>query len=120
MLSNQHTVAQLFDSSLSILWPNGVQRNKVVLFVTDAAPYMKASARVLRESLYPDLIHVTCVAHGLNRVCEAIRDQFEEVDALIANTKKIFLKAPNRVRTFREFAPGLPLPPEPVVTRWGT
>lgn len=40
----------------------GVDRNKVLLFVTDAAPYMVASAKVMMV-LYPKMIHVTCVAH---------------------------------------------------------
>lgn len=32
----------------------------------------------------------------------------------------MFSKAPNRIRCFKEKCPGLPLPPEPVITRWGT
>ncbi len=34
--------------------------------------------------------------------------------------KKIFLKAPERIRKYRECLPDLSLPPEPVITRWGT
>jgi hypothetical protein len=34
--------------------------------------------------------------------------------------KKIFVKAPARKMHFNPVAPGVPLPPEPVVTRWGT
>ncbi|KAL4119186.1 hypothetical protein QTP88_012031 [Uroleucon formosanum] len=34
--------------------------------------------------------------------------------------KKVFLKAPYRVQIFKTIAPGIPLPPEPVLTRWGT
>lgn len=30
------------------------------------------------------------------------------------------MKAPQRVRIFHEFAPNLSLPPEPILTRWGT
>lgn len=30
------------------------------------------------------------------------------------------MKAPSRVRTFKEVEPGLSLPPQPVTTRWGT
>ena len=63
--------------------------------------------------------HVTCVCHGLSRVAEEIRDRFPDVDQLIAQTKKVFLKAPSRVVRYREMC-GLPLPPEPVLTRWGT
>ena len=42
------------------------------------------------------------------------------MDKYIANLKKIFLKSPSRVRIFKEIAPTVPLPPKPVLTRWGT
>ncbi|KRX29906.1 hypothetical protein T06_13412 [Trichinella sp. T6] len=31
--------------------------------------------------------------------------------------KKVFLKAPSRVQLFKEMAPEIPLPPQPVLTR---
>lgn len=67
-------------------------------------------------------MHVTCLAHGLHRVAEDIRSQFENKDYLVANVKKIFLKCPFRVQTFKSKteALNLPPPPEPIVTRWGT
>lgn len=33
---------------------------------------------------------------------------------------KVFLKSPERIRLFRELAPNVPLPPEPILTRWCT
>jgi hypothetical protein len=68
---------------------------------------------------YPNLIHLTCLCHGLNRVCEKIRGLFQKVDDLIAATKKVFAKAPSRVARFHELC-DLPLPPRPIITRWGT
>lgn len=32
----------------------------------------------------------------------------------------MFLKAPARVLVFKSEAPNIPLPPEPILTRWGT
>jgi hypothetical protein len=32
----------------------------------------------------------------------------------------MFVKAPLRVQKFKQLAPSLPLPPQPVLTRWGT
>jgi hypothetical protein len=72
------------------------------------------------KKLYPKQIHVTCVAHGLHRVCEKIRDVNPELDSFIANMKKVFIKAPDRINQFREMCPDIPLPPSPVVTRWET
>lgn len=42
------------------------------------------------------------------------------IDQLISNCKKIFLKAPSRIQIFKGHAPKIPLPPQPVLTRWGT
>jgi len=70
--------------------------------------------------LYPKMIHVTCLAHALHRVAEEVRGSYPEVDKLIANGKKIFIKSPLRVQEFNEEAPTLPLLPQPIVTRWWT
>lgn len=36
------------------------------------------------------------------------------------NVKKIFLKAPVRTQLIREILSDVPLPPEPILTRWDT
>lgn len=111
-------IARLFSDSLDYLGP-GFDKDKVLLFLTDAAPYMVAAANVLCQ-IYDKLVHVTCVVHGLHRVCEQIRIEYSNVNSLISNVKKVFVKAPNRIRIFRSLEPGLQLPPEPITTRWGT
>ncbi|KAL4083875.1 hypothetical protein QTP88_029191 [Uroleucon formosanum] len=94
--TNFQTISKLFNDSMSILWPEKVLHDKVLLYVTDAAPYMEKSGHALKV-FYPKLIHITYMAHGLHRLSEAIRDEFSNVDLLISNTKKVFLKAPSRV-----------------------
>jgi len=49
---------------------------------------MVKSGKALKV-FYPKLIHVTCMAHGLYRVAEAIREKYQNVDRLISNTKNI-------------------------------
>jgi len=49
-----------------------------------------------------------------------VRGKFDDINALITNVKKIFLKAPSRIRYYKEHCPNLKLPHEPVITRWGT
>src|SRR5258705_13193929 len=66
-----------------------------------------------------NLVHVTCLAHGLNRVAESIRMQHPQINGLISNVKKVLLKSPLRVQIYKEKLPDVPLPPEPVITRWG-
>ncbi|XP_003737360.1 uncharacterized protein LOC100898811, partial [Galendromus occidentalis] len=117
--TNNSTIAQSFMNALNVLWPNGVHHERVLLFVTDAAPYMRKAANAL-QVLFPRMKHVTCAAHALHRVAEEARLLFPEVDKLVSNGKKIFLKSAARVTMFRELAPGTPLPPQPVITRWGT
>lgn len=43
-----------------------------------------------------------------------------DVNKLINNIKKVFLKALLHVQVYKEILPDIPLPPEPVLTRWGT
>lgn len=116
--TNHSTIARLFDDSIKRL-DSDFNKDLILLFVTDAAPYMVKAAKAI-EVFYPKITHVTCIVHGLNRICETIRDKYENVNKVIANVKKVFLKAPSRVDIFKECHPELPLPPEPVITRWGT
>jgi len=115
--ANHSTICKALNTSLLLLWPDGIQYDDVLLFVTDAAPYMTKAARTL-ESFYTKMIHLTCLAYGLHCVAEEIRSQFENVDDLVANVKQVFRKCPYRIQTFRVKAPDLPLPPAPVITRW--
>lgn len=117
--ANSSTVAQLFTNSLMLLWPHGIRHDDVLLFVTDAAPYMKKAAKALKV-LFPKMLHLTCLAHGLHRIAEEVRSLYPHVDKLVSNTKKVFLKSPSRIRVFKDMAPELSLPPQPVLTRWGT
>ncbi|XP_003738430.1 uncharacterized protein LOC100897181 [Galendromus occidentalis] len=117
--TNAHTVARVFYKSVEDLWPNDVQHERVLVFVTDAAPYMVAAANSLKV-LFPNMIHVTCLAHAIHRVAEQARTIFPNVDRLISSVKKILLKAPSRVEAFRAVLIGVPLPPKPILTRWGS
>jgi len=74
---------------MSLLWPSGVKHENVLLFVSDAAPYMVKAGKAL-NIFYPKLIHLTCLAHGFYRVAETIRAEYHIVDSLIANEKKFF------------------------------
>jgi len=113
------TICKLFEKAMGIIWPGDIKYNNVLLFLSDAAPYMVKAGTVL-QNIYTKMIHVTCCAHGLRRIAEEIRGQFGTVDELISNMKKIFGKAPYRLQMFKSEAPGIKLPPEPVITRWGS
>jgi hypothetical protein len=116
---NNSSIAVVFDNAMNLLWPDKVERENVLLFVSNVAPYMIKAAKAL-QLLYPKMIHVTCLAHALHRVAQEIRGCYPEVYKLIANGKKILIKSPFRVQKFKEEAPTLPILPQPIVTRWGT
>lgn len=117
--TNSTTIAQLFDRTMNLIWPQGVEHNNVLLLVSDAAPYMVKAGSAI-QIFYPKMLHVTCLAHALHRVAEQIRSDFPLVDKLISSVKKVFLKCPARIQIFKDEAPELSLPPEPIITRWGT
>lgn len=68
-----------------------MQYNKILLVVTDAAPYMCSAMNSLKV-LFPKMIHLTCLAHGLNRVAEFIRGENTNANNLIAKVKSVFSK----------------------------
>jgi len=113
---NHNTISKLFDRVLHIIWPNGIKHDNVLLFLSDAAPYMMKAGKCIHV-FYSKMLHITCLAHALHRVTEEIRKYFSKVDQLHSNWKKIFLKALSRVNTFKEITPTIPLPPQPVLTR---
>ena len=108
-------IARLANDTLNELWP-GFDKQLLKVLISDAAPYMVKAGKDLKI-FYPSLIHVTCLCHGLHRVCELVRELYPEVNKLIASIKKVFKKAPDRVTTFKQSYPNLPFPPEPVITR---
>lgn len=86
---NHASIARFFNDSMSLLWPSGVLNENVLLFLSDAAPYMVKAGKAL-QVFYPKMIHLTCLAHALHRVAETVRNQFPNVDALISSVKKVF------------------------------
>lgn len=116
--TNNVTIAELFRSVINQIWPNG-NNDAVLLFVTDGASYMLKAGDTLRKE-YTKMIHVTCIAHGIHRLSLAIAAQFSAAKKAIMKTKAVFLNSPKRKRQFKEAFPGIPLPPYPADTRWGT
>ena len=118
--TNNLTITRFVQDELSRFFlPECIPCDKVLLMLSDNASYMVKAAQNLKI-FYSNLIHVTCLAHGLNLVAEEIRRNFPHVNDLINNVKKVFIKSPVRVQLYKERLGNIPLPPLPVVTRWGT
>jgi len=87
-----------------LLWPDGIHHDDVLLFLSDAAPYIVKAGKTI-GALYSKMVHVACLAHGVHSVAEEIRGQFTKVDKLISKVKQILLKCPARVFFFLNRAP---------------
>lgn len=111
---NYTTIARFVIDSIQKV---SVSFDKVLVLVTDSASYMIKAFEAIKI-ICPKSIHVLCVAHGLHRVCEKVRNKFEEANELIAMGKKVFEKSPHHRQKLH--AAGIPLPPSPIITRWGT
>lgn len=100
---NGQTITQFVLECLENLWQDSFETkaSNVLVLCTDSVAYMLSAGRNLKHYL-PEMKHVTCLAHALHRVSEQIRLEYHDVDVLIANVKKIFLKAPSRIKILKE------------------
>ena len=73
---NQHIVTAKIDDCIKRL---DTPRDRFVLLLSDVAKYMTASSAALKL-LYPNLFHVTCIAHLLHNCAEKVRSHFQDVD----------------------------------------
>ena len=92
-----------------------VRREDVNLLISDAASYMCRTGNVLKE-IYPNLLHVTCLAHLMHNCTWKIKSFYKEVDDLIAAVKASVVKNKTRAADFAVCGK----PTQPVVTRWGS
>lgn len=92
------------------LYGPDIPYDKVWLFITDQGPYMIKAGKGPKE-MYPNMKHVTCIIHGLNRICEFVKKQYDDVNELIASMKAVLVKSNDRRQKFRELCQ-LPFPPD--------
>jgi hypothetical protein len=53
------------------LWKDELKQDRILLYVRDAAPCMLKAAKGIKI-LYPRIVHLPCLVHGLHRVAEEI------------------------------------------------
>ena len=112
--TNSTTVCRFVLESLYLL---GINYDNVLACITDGVAYMTKAVESLQVPLQK-MIHINCLAHNLNRVAEKVVELYPELNELISLGKQVFLKTP--LRREKLLAKNLSLPPEPVITRWGT
>ena len=82
---NQNIVCQKLDDTSRKF---NIDRANVLLFLSDAASYMK-SAAVTMKSLYPRMLHVTCFAHLIHNCAMKIGNQCIATDNVISTIKAV-------------------------------
>lgn len=116
--TNNTTVQQAVNQACVTLYGVNIPYEKIWFLISDQAPYMLKAGRGLKQ-MFPNLKHITCLIHGLNRVCEFIKDNYDDVNKLIASMKATLVKSPHRRQTFREIC-NLRLPPDVIEIRWNS
>jgi hypothetical protein len=103
---------------MNIIFKNDIKYGKLKLIVTDQARVMLKTVEVLKQ-FYPYVMHITCLVHALNRVCEKVREEIVLVNKFISLMKKVLRKSPRRQQLFKN-ATNLPLPRNPIIIRWNS
>ena len=109
---SSQTIVHIIDDCLKEF---AIRREDILLLLSDAARYMTSCTETLKV-MYPSVCHVTCLLHLLHNCCIKVKYSFPRVDNLISSVNAIVVK--NRER--RDAFSVLGLPPQPIVTRWGT
>jgi hypothetical protein len=116
-VADHTTVMQCVNDACMLLWPNGIQYNKLLLIVSDQAKYMlKAMERL--KNYFPKLNHVSCLANALSLTCESIRGNCDNVNNFITLMKFALKNSPKRIQKFKDICNKMP--PTPIITRWGS
>ncbi|QQP36603.1 Putative LOC100902024, partial [Caligus rogercresseyi] len=85
--ANSKTIVTTVVDNLQNVLGEHFSPSRFKLLVTDEAAYCVKAAKSLKTS-FPEMIHVTCLAHGIHRVAELVRFQFPNVNELISEVKK--------------------------------
>lgn len=107
--TNNTTVQQSIMKSLTTLYGADIPFERVWLLLTDQAPYMLKAGRGLKQ-MFPNMKHVTCIVHSLNRVCEFIKEQHRLANKMISKVKAVLSKSHIRRQLYKEICE-LPYPP---------
>ena len=106
-VNSQKTIHELDD----VIKEFKVRREDVNFLISDAKSYMCRAGKVLKEK-YPNLLHVTCLAHLMHNCGLKVKRFYKEIDDLIAAVKASVVKNKSRAADFDVCG----RPQQPVVT----
>ncbi|KAG0442183.1 hypothetical protein DMUE_0472 [Dictyocoela muelleri] len=85
--TNSDTVGQEIINTMIELYGGSINYDKLHLIISDAAPYAIKAVNVMKF-LFPNMKHVTCIAHMLHRLCEKLRDISPNTNFICSEIKK--------------------------------
>lgn len=99
--TNAINVLHAINEAANLLYPGDENKyDKLWLILSDQAAYMIKLIKSLKP-LYTKMNHVTCLAHAINRVCDKIQSQNQELNSFISKMKKILRKSGYRKILFK-------------------
>lgn len=115
------TVSQ---SVVRTLQEYGVANENVISINTDNAAYMIKAFNDCLSVLYPNAVHITCLAHIMNLVGESFRKPFNLLNDFMRSFSAVFFRAGARKRRYIEHLVANNVKPsicpDPCGTRWGS
>ncbi|XP_078469389.1 uncharacterized protein LOC144732027 [Lampetra planeri] len=120
---NHSTVSM---SVVRCLQEYSINNEDVIVFDTDNAAYMKKAFTAALQSLFPNSIHITCMAHIMNLIGNAFCKPFVQLNSFMLSFSQMFFNAGSRKRRYLCFLSNkLPrkkagMPPTPCATRWNS
>ncbi len=106
--ANKENIQQANTGALLKVLGDNLDYNKVHLLVTDGASACIKAGCGLKQ-LFPNMMRMTCICDGLNRVAEMDRSENPSVDQLIGEVKKVSLNGPQDAKSLFQ---SLLLPPK--------
>ncbi|XP_061582006.1 uncharacterized protein LOC133447348 [Cololabis saira] len=103
-----------------------IKNEDVIVFDTDNAAYMKKAFTAALHALYPNSLHITCMAHIMNLIGNSFRKPFAQLNSFMLSFSQMFFNAGARKRRYLCFMinklPGkkVTMPPNPCATRWNS
>jgi len=102
----------------------GIDNDKVIVFNTDNAAYMIKAYNDCLSVLYPNAVHITCLAHIMNLVGESFRKPFNLLNDFMRAFSAVFFRAGARKRRYYDHLIANNVKPsvcpDPCGTRWGS
>ena len=85
--TNNQTVTQAINDSMIKLCDGQMDYSKLRVLISDSASYMLSAGSNLKL-IFTEMLHLTCAAHGVQRIAEQVRANHPHVDRFVTCLKK--------------------------------